>query len=61
MAKKQILNYQTSFNKTLTDKDQIIKKKADEDYGNGLIGYGEAIEVPQGCWELRISRTHFGP
>ena len=53
------MNYQTSFSKT--DKDHVIKKKADEDYGNGLIGYGEAIEVPQGIWELRISRTRFGP
>ena len=59
MERKQILNYQTSFSKT--DKDHVIKKKADEDYGNGLIGYGEAIEVPQGIWELRISRTRFGP
>ena len=57
MAKKQNLHFQSSF----TLSKSVIRKKADENYGNGLIGYGEAIEVPHGIWVLRISRTHFGP
>ena len=49
------------FQKSITRWNSVISKKAHDDYGNGLIGYGEAIEVPQGIWVLRISRTHFGP
>lgn len=37
----------------------FVCNQADEDFGNGLIGFGEVIKVPHGKWKLRFKQAIF--